>query len=156
MSVKEFDYDLVIVGGGPAGTSAAYTAAKNGVRVALLEKEEKIAQTVRTSGVTWVKDVKKFGIPKEFCNEIKNYTFCSPNNHVTISDSEPRAVVLDVRKTYQWLAKQAEKEGADIFVNTNVTDIIKNKEGKISGIKASSKEDYIFNSKIVIDASGFQ
>jgi len=156
MSGGKKDYDLVIVGGGPAGTSAAYTAAKNGVRVALLEKEEKIAQTVRTSGVTWIKDVKKFGIPKEFYNEIKNYAFCSPNNHVTISDSEPRAVVLDVRKTYEWLAKQAEKEGADIFVNTNVTDIIKNKEGKISGVKASSEEDYIFNSKIVIDASGFQ
>ncbi len=30
MSVKELDYDSVIVGGGPAGTSAAYTAAKNG------------------------------------------------------------------------------------------------------------------------------
>ena len=156
MTGEKKDYDLVIVGGGPAGTSAAYTAAKNGARVALLEKEEKIAQTVRTSGVTWIKDVKKFGIPREFYNEIKNYTFCSPNNHVTISDSEPRAVVLDVRKTYQWLAKQAEKEGADIFVNTNVTDIIKNKEGKISGVKASSEEDYIFNSKIVIDASGFQ
>ncbi len=156
MSVKELDYDIVIVGGGPAGTSAAYIASKNGSKVALLEKEEEIAQTVRTSGVTWIKDVKKFGIPKECYNQIRNYSFCSPNNQVTISDLEPRAVVLDVRKTYQWLAKQAEKEGADIFVNTNVTDIIKNKEGKISGVKASSKEDYVFNSKIVIDASGFQ
>ncbi len=156
MTEEKKDYDLVIVGGGPAGSSAAFSAAKNGVRVALLEKEEKIAQTVRTSGVTWVKDVKKFEIPKHCYNEIKNYSFCSPNNQVSIRGSEPKAVVLDVRKTYQWLAKQAEKEGADIFVNTNVTDIIKNKEGKISGVKASSKEDYIFNSKIVIDASGFQ
>ena len=139
MSVKEFDYDIVIVGGGPAGSSAAYSAAKNGSKVALLEKEEEIAQTVRTSGVTWIKDVKKFGIPKECYNEIRNYSFCSPNNQVTISDSEPRAVVLDVRKTYQWLAKQAKKEGADIFVNTSVTDIIKNKEGKISGLKHHQK-----------------
>ncbi len=156
MTVNEFDYDIVIVGGGPAGSSAAYTAAKNGAKVALIEKEEQIAQTVRTSGVTWVKDVKKFGIPKECYNEIKNYSFCSPNNTVTISDKEPRAVVLDVRKTYRWLASQAEKEGAEIFVNTNVTDILKNNEEKICGVKASAKDDYIFNSKIVIDASGFQ
>ena len=59
MSVNEFDYDIVIVGGGPAGSSAAYSAAKNGSKVALLEKEEEIAQTVRTSGVSWIKDVKK-------------------------------------------------------------------------------------------------
>ncbi len=156
MASKELDYDIVVVGGGPAGSSAAFAAAKNGVKVALLEKEECISQSVRTSGVTWIKDVKKFGIPPDFYNEIKNYSFCSPNNQVSIKDSKPRAVVLDVRKTYQWLAEKAEKEGADIFVKTNVIDVIKNNEGKISGVKTTSKENYIFNSKIVIDASGFQ
>jgi len=156
MVSKELDYDIVIVGGGPAGSSAAFAAAKNGAKVALLEKEEYISQSVRTSGVTWIKDVKKFGIPPDCYNEIKNYSFCSPNNQVSVRDSKPRAVVLDVRKTYQWLAEQAAKEGADIFVKTNVTDIIKNNQGKISGVKTSSKENYIFNSKIVIDASGFQ
>ena len=43
MSSKELDYDIVIVGGGPAGSSAAFAAAKNGVKVALLEKEECIS-----------------------------------------------------------------------------------------------------------------
>lgn len=156
MVSKELDYDIVIVGGGPAGSSAAFTAAKNGAKVALLEKEECISQSVRTSGVTWIKDVKKFGIPPDCYNEIKNYSFCSPNNQVSVRDSIPRAVVLDVRKTYQWLAQQAAKEGVDIFLKTNVTDVIKNNQGKISGVKTSSKENCIFNSKIVIDASGFQ
>ena len=156
MASKELDYDIVIVGGGPAGSSAAFAAAKNGAKVALLEKEECISQSVRTSGVTWIKDVKKFGIPPDCYNEIKNYSFCSPNNQVSVRDSKPRAVVLDVRKTYQWLAEQAAKEGADIFLKTNVTDVIKNNQGKISGVKTSSKENCIFNSKIVIDASGFQ
>ncbi|MEE8178779.1 MAG: NAD(P)/FAD-dependent oxidoreductase [Nitrosopumilaceae archaeon] len=155
--VKEFDYDIVVVGGGPAGSSAAYSAAKNGSKVALLEKEESIAQTVRTSGVTWIEDAKMFGIPSNCYNEIKNYSFASPNNQVTISGTEPKAAVLDVRKTFRWLAEQAAKEGSDLFVNTNVCDIITNKEGKIVGVKAvSSKEEFIFNSKIVIDASGFQ
>ncbi len=154
--MKEFDYDIVIVGGGPAGSSAAFTAAKNGVRVAMLEKEESIAQSVRTSGVTWIKDVRKFGIPSECYNEIRKYSFCSPNNQVSISDAEPRAVVLDVRKTYQWLTQQAEKEGADIFLKTNVTGVKTDANGKITGVKASSNEDIIFNAKVVIDASGFQ
>ena len=52
--MSEHEYDLVVVGAGPAGSSAAYVAAKNGIKVALLEKEESIAQTVRTSGVTWI------------------------------------------------------------------------------------------------------
>jgi digeranylgeranylglycerophospholipid reductase len=152
---KNHFYDIIVVGGGPAGSSAAFSAAKNGAKVALLEKEESIAQSVRTSGVTWIKDMKEFGIPPDCYNEIKNYSFFSPNNQVTIRDSEPKAAVLDVRKTFLWLAQQAENEGAEIFVKTNVTDVIRDKE-KIAGIKAAtSSGSEIFNSKIVIDASGF-
>jgi digeranylgeranylglycerophospholipid reductase len=154
---KIFVYDIVVVGGGPAGSSAAYSAAKTGAKVALLEKEESIAQSVRTSGVTWIENAEKFGIPSDCYNKIKNYSFCSPNNQVTIHDSEPSAAVLDVRKTFQWLAQQAAKVGADLFVNTMVNDTIKDSDGKIIGVKASSnKEELEFKSKIVIDASGFQ
>ena len=152
----EYQYDLVIVGGGPAGSSAAYEASKNGIKVALLEREETIAQSVRTSGVTWIQNIKEFGIPDDCYNPIKNYSFCSPNNEVTISDTVPHAAVLDVRKTYRWLAEQAKNEGTDIFLKTNIKDVIKNKEGDIVGVSGTSnQEEVIFHSKVVVDASGF-
>ncbi len=153
---KEFHYDIVVVGAGPAGSSVAYQASKNGAKVALLEKEESIAETVRTSGVTWIKNIKEFQIPEDCFNPIKNYSFCSPNNEVTISDSVPQAAVLDVRKTFRWLALQAENEGADIFVKTNVNDVIKNESGDIVGVSAKNPEGSVsFFGKIIIDASGF-
>ncbi|MGY5148655.1 MAG: geranylgeranyl reductase family protein [Candidatus Nitrosopumilus sp. bin_68KS] len=153
---KEYDYDLVVVGGGPAGSSAAYAAAKNGVKVALIEKEASIAETVRTSGVTWIKNIKEFGIPEDCYNPIKNFSFCSPNNEVTISDSVPRAAVLDVRKSYRWLAQQAKESGVDIFLKTNVNDVIKNEAGNIIGVSGIGPDGkIIFHSKVVIDASGF-
>ena len=154
---EEHHYDLVIVGGGPAGSSAADAAAKNGIKVALIEKENSIAETVRTSGVTWIQNIKEFGIPDDCFNPIRNFSFCSPNNEVTISDSVPRAAVLDVRKTYRWLAQQAEQSGAEIFVKTNVNDVIKNENGDIIGVRGIGPNGKItFHSKIVIDASGFQ
>jgi len=152
----EHHYDLVIVGGGPAGSSVAYEASKNGIKVALLEKEETIAQSVRTSGVTWIQNIKEFGIPDDCYNPIKNYSFCSPNNEVTIRDTIPQAAVLDVRKTYRWLAEQAKNEGADIFLKTNINNVIKNKDGDIIGVSGTSKEgEVIFHSKVIVDASGF-
>ena len=39
MKVEEFNFDVIVVGGGPAGSSAARMAAKNGCTVALIEKE---------------------------------------------------------------------------------------------------------------------
>ena len=150
------DFDVVVVGGGPAGSSAAYEAAKKGLRVALLEKEDSIAQTVRTSGVTWIQNIKEFGIPDDCFNPIKNYSFCSPNNRVTISDDIPRAAVLDVRKTYRWLAEQAKKEGVEIFVKTNINGVLKDEKGDIVGVSGTNPQGTVqYRGKIIIDASGF-
>ncbi|MGI0041089.1 MAG: FAD-dependent oxidoreductase, partial [Nitrosopumilaceae archaeon] len=71
---SETNYDIIIVGAGPAGLSAAWAAAKKGVSVAVLEREEAIAQSIRTSGVTWISEAKSFGIPPDYYNPIRNYS----------------------------------------------------------------------------------
>ena len=155
--MKEYSFDLVVVGAGPAGSSAAFAASIEGVSVALLEKEKLIAETVRTSGVTWITDAKEFGIPESCYNPISNYSFCSPTKSVTISDNKPKAAVLDVRKTYRHLAEQAQNSGAKLFLNTNVTEIITDYDNKPIGVIAKISESQVkFNAKMVIDCSGFQ
>ena len=154
--MKELDFDIVVVGGGPAGSSSARIASKNGCTVALIEKEKEIAETVRTSGVTWISDIQKFGIPKECYNSIKKFSFCSPKNSVTISDNIAKAAVLDVRKTYRFLARRAQLSGSKVFTNTNVLEVLKNSSGECAGVIAKSQDKQIkFNAKVVIDASGF-
>jgi len=155
--LEECNFDLVIVGAGPAGSSAAFAASKEGISVALLEKEKEVAETVRTSGVTWIADANEFGIPETCYNPITNYSFCSPTKSVTIRDNQPKAAVLDVRKTYRYLASEAEKTGTELFVNTNVTEIITDKNNKPIGVIAKVAESQIkFNAKMIIDCSGFQ
>lgn len=151
----KLDYDVVVVGAGPAGSSAAFSASKAGLRVALVEKEETIAQTVRTSGVTWMDVIEEFDIPAHCYNPVKNYVFCSPNNEVSIKSNAPKAAVLDVRKTYRWLAEKAQKQDSELFLNTTITSATR-ASGKISLAAVSSKQEMRFNAKIVIDASGFQ
>jgi len=154
--LEELNFDVVVVGGGPAGSSAAHMAAKNGCTVALIEKEKEIAETVRTSGVTWISDIKKFGIPEECYNPIKKFSFCSPKNSVKISGEIAKAAVLDVRKTYRFLANRAKTSGSELFTSTNVTEVLKDDTGKCVGVIAKSDGKQIqFNSKVVIDASGF-
>ena len=64
--------------------------------------------------------------------------------------------MLDVRKTYRFLAKRAESSGSEVFTNTNVSGILKNSLGKCVGVIAKSQDKHIqFKAKVVIDASGF-
>jgi digeranylgeranylglycerophospholipid reductase len=150
-------YDIAVVGGGPAGLSAAYAAAKAGGKVILLEKDESIAHNIRTSGVTWIDEIEKLGIKSEHYNPIKNYSFLSSSNEVTIRGITPKACVLNVRSTYQHLAMLAAEAGAEIMVRSRVTNVVTTPEDRrICGLKAKTpKGETVINCKVVIDASGF-
>ena len=150
------DYDIAVVGGGPAGLSAACTAAKFKAKVILFEKDESIAHNIRTSGVTWIEEIEKLGISKEHYNPIKNYSFISPSNEVIIRGNTAKSCVLNVRSVYQHLAFLAAEAGSEIMVRSNVINIALNSENRISGLKASTpKGDMVIGSRLVIDASGF-
>jgi digeranylgeranylglycerophospholipid reductase len=148
-------YDIAIVGGGPAGLSAAYSAAKNGASVVVLERDDGIGHNVRTSGVSWIEEMRRSGITEEHYNPIRNYTFFSPSNEVKILGDKPKCCVLNVRSTYQYLAFQAASVGASIMVKANVTNVLTS-NGKVSGVKLNtSKGEASIDSDLVIDASGF-
>lgn len=155
MEEKEERFDIVVVGGGPAGLSAAYTAAKSGAKVVLFEKDQSIAHSIRTSGVTWISEMEKLGIPSKFYNPIRNYRFVSPSNDVIIRGDVATSCVLDVRAAYQHLAFLAAREGAQLMIKSIVTDVIK--EGhRVAGVKANTPTGkLIVHSSLVIDASGF-
>ncbi|MDQ6722732.1 MAG: NAD(P)/FAD-dependent oxidoreductase [Thermoproteota archaeon] len=149
-------FDIAIVGGGPAGLSAAYSASKKGAKVVLFEKDPSFGHNVRTSGVSWIKEIEKLGISREYYNPIKNFSFISPNNEIIISGDKYSACVLDIKKTYQFLAIKAAKEGAQLFVRSNVFGIKKSIEGHINGLKVSTPQGIVeIDSTLIIDASGF-
>ena len=150
------DCDISVVGGGPAGLSAAYAAARSGAKVILFEKDESIAHNIRTSGVTWIEEIEKLGITSEHYNPIKNYCFISPSNEVTIRGGTAKSCVLNVRSAFQHLAFLAAEAGSQIMVKSNVINVIVDSNNRISGLKATTpKGDVVIGSKLVIDASGF-
>jgi len=149
--------DVVIVGGGPAGLSAAEAAASGGVNVLLLEKSSEIGYPIHTSGASSISELRKLGIPETFWHPIRKARFVSPGNCIVFEYEYPIGCVLDVRGVYQFLAERAVLASATIKLKTRVTDVLMT-NGRISGVKAHDAahgKTIEITSRIVIDASGF-
>ena len=150
------EYDIAIVGGGPAGLSAAYAAAMGGCGVILFEKDDSIAHNIRTSGVSWIKEMEELNIPKKLYNPIRNFTLISPSNEVTIKGQGFASCVLDVRGLYQYLATLAAESGAKIMVRSHVYGLLSDLKHEIRGLRVRTPLGNLeIKAKLVIDASGF-
>jgi digeranylgeranylglycerophospholipid reductase len=126
-----------------------------GAKVILFEKDQSIAHNIRTSGVTWISEMERLGMPSKFYNPIQNYRFVSPSNDVIIRGDAAKSCVLDVRAAYQHLAFLAAREGAQLMIKSIVTDVIKEGQ-RVAGVKASTPAGKLtVHSRLVIDASGF-
>lgn len=69
-------YDVVIVGGGPAGLMAAKVAGENGLSVALLERKESITAVQRSCATMFaIEDDYYFGERMYFNNEQRRFVF---------------------------------------------------------------------------------
>ena len=149
-------FDVLIVGGGPAGLSAAEVAARAGARVAVLERQKEVGYPVHTSGGSWVSDMRALGIPTDLYYPIKRVTFLSPRKRARFEYADPVCCVLDVRGVYQHLAGRAVAAGAEIHPNSPVERPIV-EDGRVVGVVAKDHRNRAgeWRAPVVIDASGF-
>ena len=107
-------YDILVVGGGPAGSSAAMVAAQRGVNVLILEKDAEIGLPVRCAEGVSEKSLREFfeDTPSWISNRISRLCFVAPNGTEVHVNSPRIGYVLDRAAFDQDLTRQAKEVGA--------------------------------------------
>ncbi|MDD5112237.1 MAG: NAD(P)/FAD-dependent oxidoreductase [Candidatus Altiarchaeota archaeon] len=156
--MKDLDYDVVIVGAGPAGSITARRLAENGVKVIVLEKKQEIGTPKRCAEGLNIVGLKSAGIepnPLWAVNEINGAILYSPaGRKVAIKNDKYLGYILERKIFEKHLAAQAIDKGARYMVKTRVMSVIM-ENGSVVGVSAEHMgESFNVRAKIVIAADG--
>ncbi len=157
-------FDVIIVGAGTGGTTAARFTAKQGLNVCLIDrkKREDIGDKICGDAVgNEIFDILKINHPKdkELSCHIKGAKLYSPNlkKCINLVDPKQTGYIVNRLEFGQRLLNEALDAGVNKFLDkTMVLDLLY-KNGTINGvqIKLENGEKADLRANIIIDASGF-
>ena len=117
--------DVVIIGGGPGGMSAARALAANGWAVTVLEEHDRIGMPVHCTGVLAADVIESMQVPAEaVLNPLSTVRFVAPAGHAfAYTTVTTEAVVIDRMVFDSELARRAALAGAQISKGRRVTSL---------------------------------
>jgi flavin-dependent dehydrogenase len=165
---SEWTHDVVVIGGGPAGATAAATLAMKGRRVVLLEKEKFPRYHIGESLIPHcyftlerlglIEKMKASHFPKKY-----SVQFVSPNGKMSQPfyffqhRDHPSSQTWQVLRSEfdQLLLDNARAKGADVHEETTVKELIRDCE-KVVGVRAVGRagQPLELRAPVTIDATG--
>jgi digeranylgeranylglycerophospholipid reductase len=162
--MKEYEYDVLVVGAGPGGSTAARYAAMGGARTLLIEKRQDIGNPVRCGEGISMDWLPKVGIEprKEWISaQVKGAKIYSPSEKYVVTLTAEHAgnevgYVIERDKFDKYLAALAARAGADIWVKSPAVNLIK-EDGEVRGAVVRRNGELVkVWAKVIIGADGFE
>ncbi len=152
------EYDIIVVGAGPAGSMAARFAAEQGVSVLILEKDRDVGYPVRCGEAISKAGIEEFITLDEkwIAAKISKFSFIAPNETEVEIEFGEAGYVLERRIFDYELARTAAEAGTDILTRAYVNGLLF-EDGKVAGVKFEYQgEVKEIKTKVVIAADGVE
>ncbi|MCL2844333.1 MAG: NAD(P)/FAD-dependent oxidoreductase [Chitinivibrionia bacterium] len=171
MSKDTKKYDVIIIGAGPAGITAALFAKKQGRSVLLLDKDSFPREKICGDGLSTrtLVILKELGLYEKFLadcpvNKIDGVIFSAPNgtilpiNYKNLGRTQGvEGYTLNRIYFDNFLINEAREAGIEVLENFEAKKFLLNSKNEVSGVitnKKDSKKDIDFEAKIVVCACG--
>ena len=152
------NFDLIVIGGGPAGAMAAIAAGRNGAKTLLVEQCGCLGGALTSCGtgpqMTFHAGKRQVieGIPGEFVRRMVKEGF-SPGHMEDFVGYASSVTPFDAEGMKLVLENMVLESGAELLYHTVYTDCYA-QDGKISAVKLFSKNGFFdASAKIYVDAS---
>jgi digeranylgeranylglycerophospholipid reductase len=156
------DYDAIVIGGGPSGSSFARVAATNGMNVLVIDKRKEIGVPVRCGEGLGAREVVEQGleVPKRaISTDIYGARVIAPNGKDIRWKEEGVTTgwVLERKIFDKWLCELAIEKGAEVRTYVRALDLVK-ENGKIVGVKIAQwgKDEHEIRAPLVVSAEGME
>lgn len=119
------DYDVIVVGAGPAGSIVADEVASHGFKVLMIEEHPYVGARQHCTGKLSVNAAKELSIKTlKIMAELRGAVFHSPNGRqLTVERNETQAYIIDREDLDLQLASRAVSSGTTLSTSTRVTGI---------------------------------
>ncbi|UCE37972.1 MAG: NAD(P)/FAD-dependent oxidoreductase [Thermoplasmata archaeon] len=152
------DYDVIVVGAGPAGLVAGEYAARTGAKVVVIDRKREIGAPVRCGEGLGTPSFDLLGLQPSsdfVLNKVNKAVLFSPKGRtlkISFPYREFSLYSLDRCAFEKTLASRMEAQGGETLLDTQATGLLR-KEGKILGLK-TTKGGIL--GKVIIGADGLE
>ncbi len=159
---SEPDFDVIVIGGGVAGTVCAHQLAKAGKQVVLIERGEQPGAKNLSGGIFYCRVmeqvfpnfVQEAPIERRITRNV--LSFLNPTSHLNIDYWDQRlaepvnAVTVLRAKLDAWLSEKCEEAGVMVMPSVRVDNLLL-EGGQVVGVKAGDDE---LHAHVVVAADG--
>jgi hypothetical protein len=154
------DYDVIVAGGGPAGTMAAIAAARNGAKTLLVERYGFLGGMATNALVGPLQSFHAgqeqivLGLAQEMIDRLIAIDG-TPGHVPDMIGFVSTVTPVDVEKMKYILQEMCEESGVELLLHTVVSGVSKNNEGLIECLDLFNKSGHFYvKAPIYIDCTG--
>ena len=161
--MKEERFDAIVVGAGPSGNAAAYTMAKNGLKVLQLERGEYPGSKNVQGAILYSDALEKLmpdfreDAPLERHVVEQRIWMMDDTSHTGMhyrsedfNEEKPNRYTIIRAQFDKWFSRRVREAGATVLCETTVTELLRDTKGRVIGVRTDREVGVLLADVVVL------